>query len=194
MKLGEAIYAHRKEKGLSQEKLAELVGVSRQAVSKWELDEATPEVEKLLALAKAFGITTDDLLSGKPPEEREAEPQTESPPNYVQFRQHAPRNDTPYGINAGRLSALVRRFGWLAGLYVCLPGLGFLAVGGIYTYVTSRMFASIIPIFGAAAAPAAIQMNIGKIIMAIGGVIVVFGLGLALFLYRKGRKNSKKEK
>lgn len=51
MRLNEKIYYYRKAMKLSQEELAERVGVSRQSVSKWELGEATPEVEKLLALA-----------------------------------------------------------------------------------------------------------------------------------------------
>lgn len=51
MRLNEKIYYYRKAIKLSQEELAERVGVSRQSVSKWELGEATPEVEKLLALA-----------------------------------------------------------------------------------------------------------------------------------------------
>jgi len=190
MNLGEVIYAHRKAKGLSQEKLAEEVGVSRQAVSKWELGEATPEVEKLLSLARVFGITTDDLLTGKLPEEKTAEPHAE----YFQFRQHPPRSNGVPGINMGRLSSLVKRFGWLAGLYIALPGFGMLLIGGIYTYATSQMYASIYPIFDAAVGPAAISMNIGKLIMAIGAVIILFGIGLAVFLYRKGRKRDNFEK
>lgn len=50
MKLGEKIYKLRKEKGLSQEALAELVGTTRQAVSKWENNQGYPETEKLLML------------------------------------------------------------------------------------------------------------------------------------------------
>lgn len=69
MTLGESIYYYRKRSGMSQEALAERVGVSRQAVSRWELGDTTPEVGKLMALAEAFGITTDQLLSGKEPEE-----------------------------------------------------------------------------------------------------------------------------
>ena len=190
MKLGEVIYAHRKAKGLSQEKLAEEVGVSRQAVSKWELGETTPEVEKLLSLAKVFGITTDDLLSGKMPTDKTEAPKTE----YSQFRQHPPHINGITGINTGKLSRLVKRFGWLAGLYISLPGFGMLLVGGIYTYATSQMFSSFYPMFDAAVGPAALSMNIGKIIMAIGAVIILFGIGLAVFLYRKGRNRDDFEK
>ena len=63
MKLNEKIYYYRKRAKLSQEELAAQVGVSRQAVSKWELGDATPELDKLAALAKAFGVTADELLS-----------------------------------------------------------------------------------------------------------------------------------
>ena len=48
---------------MTQVQLAEKLGVSRQAISKWETGEATPEVGKLLLLANVFGVTTDWLLS-----------------------------------------------------------------------------------------------------------------------------------
>ena len=54
MKLHEKIHYYRTIAKLSQEDLAALVGVSRQAVSKWELGEATPEVSKLMALARSM--------------------------------------------------------------------------------------------------------------------------------------------
>lgn len=77
MKLNEKILYYRKGAGLSQEALAAKIGVSRQAVSKWELGETTPEVEKLVLLAKAFGVTTDQLLGLEKPG-REVEQQTAS--------------------------------------------------------------------------------------------------------------------
>ena len=63
MKLSEKLYKLRKERGLSQEQLADALGVSRQAISKWEGGAAIPEVEKLLALSKYFGVTADYLLN-----------------------------------------------------------------------------------------------------------------------------------
>ena len=65
MKLNDKIYELRKKEGLSQEALSEKLGVSRQSVSKWETGEATPEVSKLLAISKLFGVTTDYLLDDK---------------------------------------------------------------------------------------------------------------------------------
>lgn len=63
MKLHEKIYTCRKKAGLSQEALAEKLGVSRQSVSKWETGESVPEISKLPILANIFNVTTDWLLS-----------------------------------------------------------------------------------------------------------------------------------
>lgn len=65
MTLGERIQQLRKTYGLSQEQLAEKVGVSRQAISKWETDQSLPEIEKILAISKAFSISTDELLGNE---------------------------------------------------------------------------------------------------------------------------------
>ena len=74
MKLPEKILYCRKRAGLSQEALAERLGVSRQAVSKWETGEALPETGKLATLAAALGVSVDWLLSEAEPEA----PQTQS--------------------------------------------------------------------------------------------------------------------
>ena len=74
MKLNEKIAYYRRQGKLSQEELAARVGVSRQAVSKWELGEAAPDINKLLALARAFGVTTDHLLDDGEEPERPAAP------------------------------------------------------------------------------------------------------------------------
>lgn len=63
--LGSRIAALRKEKGLTQEELAEKIGVSSQAVSKWENDLSCPDIMLLPSLAKTFDTTVDLLLSGK---------------------------------------------------------------------------------------------------------------------------------
>lgn len=65
MTSGEIIQTRRAALGLSQERLAELVGVSRQAVSKWEVGDALPDTDRLFPLACALGITVDELLSGQ---------------------------------------------------------------------------------------------------------------------------------
>lgn len=65
MNIGERIYELRKAKGLSQEELAEKLGVSRQSVSKWETGAATPDTDKALAMSRIFDVTTDFLLTGQ---------------------------------------------------------------------------------------------------------------------------------
>lgn len=62
MTLGQRIQALRKQHNLSQEALGEKLGVSRQAVSRWEMDGAVPEVDKLIAMSRLFGVSLDGLL------------------------------------------------------------------------------------------------------------------------------------
>lgn len=69
MTLGEKITDLRKKRGLSQEDLAITLGVSRQAVSKWEVGDATPDTEKVVALAEYFDVTTDWLLRDLAPQQ-----------------------------------------------------------------------------------------------------------------------------
>lgn len=65
MTLGEKIQQLRKAGGLSQEQLADMINVSRQAISKWETDQSLPELEKLLALSRVFAVSTDELLGNE---------------------------------------------------------------------------------------------------------------------------------
>lgn len=69
------LFQLRKQQGLSQEELAEKLGVSRQAVSKWERSEASPDTDNLIALAKIYGLTLDELIYGieEKPEETPSE-------------------------------------------------------------------------------------------------------------------------
>lgn len=80
MTIGKRIAQLRREKGLTQEDLSQMMEVSAQAVSKWENDLTCPDITSLPKLAKVLGVTVDELLSGKeeatplvqilPPEER----------------------------------------------------------------------------------------------------------------------------
>lgn len=72
--LGGRIQAFRKAAGLSQEALGERLGVSRQAVSRWESDAAVPELEKLIAMSRLFGVTIGALLGVEPPAEAAVAP------------------------------------------------------------------------------------------------------------------------
>ena len=71
--LGEVLKAHRMRCQMTQEFVAESLGVSRQAVSKWETGTADPSTSNLLALAKLFGISAEELLRSVEQEGPEAE-------------------------------------------------------------------------------------------------------------------------
>ncbi|MBQ2997927.1 MAG: helix-turn-helix transcriptional regulator [Oscillospiraceae bacterium] len=62
MTLGEKIYKFRTDKNLSQGDLSDMLGVSRQSVSKWENDAATPDLDKIIKLAEVFGTSIDELV------------------------------------------------------------------------------------------------------------------------------------
>ena len=220
MKLNEKILYYRKRNKLSQEELAGRVGVSRQAVSKWELGEATPELDKLAALARAFGVTADELLS-----EEEPQPQPQPEPEPAGVR--PPSAENHWGV----LGRLVRRYGWLAGVYVALSGLGTTLVGVIARFAFGKMFAVQLDSFGGLGGGWDIQVDpsfngdisgledalngalgggsgpfggtvtavteMGEVFLAIATVIIVLGvlvtlagIVLAAVLYQQGRKNS----
>lgn len=65
MTIGEKILNLRKARGWSQEELAERIGVTRQAVSRWESDSAKPDADKIVALCDLFGVSADYLLRDK---------------------------------------------------------------------------------------------------------------------------------
>lgn len=64
----------RKKHNLSQEELAEKIGVSRQAISKWERAEASPDTDNLILLAEIYGVSLDELIKGKPVSSDDANP------------------------------------------------------------------------------------------------------------------------
>lgn len=125
MKLQEKILYCRKKAGLSQEGLAERMGVSRQAVSKWETGEALPETGKLALLAKTFGVTTDWLLSEEEPEGEDL-PENE----YSNWVESIP----------GVLGILVKRYGWLCGVYAAFIGAAFIGLGVLARVLVKNVF------------------------------------------------------
>ena len=62
MSLGNSLYESRKKKGLSQEEVAEKLGVSRQTISKWETEETVPDIYQAKKLAKIYGLSLDELI------------------------------------------------------------------------------------------------------------------------------------
>lgn len=105
MTLGEKIQELRRRNGMSQDTLAELLDVSRQAVSKWERDEAVPETDKIIRIAKTFSVSTDYLLL-----EEQPQPQPAAPP--------MPRHPS----TGARIERFVRRHGYKAGYVMMAAG------------------------------------------------------------------------
>lgn len=100
MTFGEKLQSLRAREGLSQDALAEALDVSRQAVSKWERDEAMPEAEKIVRISRRFGVTTDYLLLEDAPER--------------------PTADSRERLRS--LGAWIRDRGWLLGVPVAVYG------------------------------------------------------------------------
>ena len=73
MNLADRILELRKQKGISQEELADKLGVSRQAISKWESEQSVPEMDKIIRMSDFFEVTTDYLLKGVEPVSKETD-------------------------------------------------------------------------------------------------------------------------
>lgn len=188
MTLSEKILCYRKSAGLSQEELAARVGVSRQAVSKWETGESTPELNKVVLLARAFQITTDQLLSPEAPSSSAPPPSSHAPSSKYQA--------IPF------FGRMVRRWGWLAGVYLFLQGAGMTLVGGIARYAFSAMLAPVSPVEGLSgmgmevlfsngpfSRTASVFLTIPTVIMLLGVLVMIAGAVLAALLWRERKKN-----
>lgn len=145
MKFAEKIYTCRKKAGLSQDGLAEQLGVSRQTISKWENGEALPETSKLPGLAKALGVSIDWLLdedgesadfstgSADTAEKAEADPTTQGTTGSPVSAQREGQQAQGYMLDRlpGILAKLASRWGWLTGVYVACGSGGIALIGGI---------------------------------------------------------------
>ena len=131
MKLNEKIYDCRKKAGLSQDALAERIGVSRQAVSKWELGTAQPDLDNIVSLAKVFDVTTDWLLT-----KNEPEPVSEEPP------ESAPAKNYPAWVDdlPQFLGRMLKRYGWIVGVYLSVIGAMFTGLGALGRFLVKQMF------------------------------------------------------
>ena len=136
MNLSEKILYCRKKAGMSQLDLADALGVSRQAVSKWETGESNPDVTKLPQMAALFGVTTDYLLSDEPVEKNaepaEAPEPPQNPPVYPEWVNNLPKH----------MMNMVKKFGWLYGLRVAIGGALMTAMGLLGRWMFKTMFFS----------------------------------------------------
>lgn len=140
MTLSEKIYWCRKKTGLSQEALAERIGVSRQSISKWETGDASPDISKLPLLAREFGVTIDWLLSDETTPE--AEPAAAPDEAAGTHEQNAPHWPMWVENLPGFISRAIKRFGWLYGVRVAVTGALFSAFGILMRLITNQFFRS----------------------------------------------------
>ena len=131
MKLNEKIYWCRKQAGLSQEALAEMIGVSRQSISRWETGEASPEITKLPLLAKAFDVTADWLLSEDGIPEEPAPEETPSAEESADQEAAPAQAAWPHWVEnlPGFIGTAVKKFGWLYGVRTAIGGAVFALFG-----------------------------------------------------------------
>ena len=88
MEFNNKLYELRKQKGLSQEELANRLNVSRQTVSKWEVGESSPDMEKLAAISELFDISLDDLVLDKAEKKEKASEQIVKSELYSDIKEH----------------------------------------------------------------------------------------------------------
>ncbi len=93
MEFNNKLYELRKQKGFSQEELAGRLNVSRQTVSKWEIGESTPDMEKLVAISDLFGVSLDELVKGEEPEPAAASEQIVKSELYSDIKEHVLTDD-----------------------------------------------------------------------------------------------------
>lgn len=185
MKLSEKILYCRKKSGLSQEALAQKLNVSRQAVSKWETGEATPDISNLALLAKEFNVTADWLISDEEPVE-DVNSQVSSDTSWLD---HVP----------GFIGRMFKKYGWIFGVYLAVAGTLFAGIGAAAKFISEGMFSSfnstvnnMFPMghgvaFGNFAAfnPVSIM---GTVVMVVGIIMAVAGIVIAVVLKKKSSR------
>ncbi|NLZ69984.1 MAG: helix-turn-helix transcriptional regulator [Clostridiaceae bacterium] len=183
MNLSEKILYCRQKAGLSQEELAGILRVSSQSISKWETGTSTPEVDKLLLLAKTFGVSTDWLLSEDEPSQdipsnkRDSDVTGSEPP--ADSRSFDYRNLPKF------IASLARKYGWLAGVYIAISGAIIVGSGFLVRAITRLILRDVINEVTNIARPA---MHIFiTIIFVMGGIGIVSGTVLAFVLKKKAK-------
>ena len=92
MEFNNRLYQLRKQKGFSQEELASRLNVSRQTVSKWEIGDSTPDMEKLAAISDLFEVSLDELILGKQTQVTKREDAAPSEGQLLQEKVLTPKN------------------------------------------------------------------------------------------------------
>lgn len=178
MKLNERIAYARKKAGLSQIDLADLLGVSRQSVSKWETGEANPDINKIPELAKTLNVSIDWLFSEESIEQDDR-PEFKHDPNitkgYPEWIDNLP----------AWIKTAIKKFGWMYGIYIAIVGFVFAAFGLFQLLHFRNMLLGVASIFDKDARTTFMPFYITT---AIGILVTIAGIVFAICLKKWGRK------
>lgn len=105
----------RKQAGYSQEELAAKIGVSRQAISKWERGEASPDTDNLIALSRLYGVSLDEMLGNVPELKEEVEAEVVEPAHEIKTDDDDDEDEHP-GSVVSRLQVIVTSIGFTLAL------------------------------------------------------------------------------
>ena len=108
MEFNNKLYELRKQKGFSQEELANRLNVSRQTISKWEVGESTPDMENLVAISELFEISLDELVLNKVPEEADTSAQVVKSEFYSDIKENVLTDENKKKAKKGlKIAAIV---------------------------------------------------------------------------------------
>lgn len=203
--LGKRIVANRKRVGLTQDQLAEKLGVTAQAVSKWENDQSCPDINMLPKLCRIFGISTDELLGNVPVsptyEAEVVQPEEEEEPDGVhfqhgnwEFKWDSGRKDSVvfavFVLLVGVLTLLSRFYSWDVSFWEILWPSAVLTYGIKGLLSRFSFFGMGCTLFGGYFLLSNLQvmdLKIGNDLI-FPAIVVIFGLSLLVDALRKPRK------
>lgn len=182
MEFGEKLRTLRREKGLSQEELAAMVGVSRQALSKWEAGQSRPELDKLLALSDIFSVTMDSLVRPGGPEPQPASPSLgwwyHGP--VIEYKSARTLRGLPLvHINLGPGKRRARGVLAIGNVATGLVSVGFVARGGLSLGILSLGVLSIGPLAVGLLAVGALALGVASVGAVAIGLFAVGGCAVA---------------
>lgn len=204
MTFGEKLQSLRKTNGYSQEKIAELLEVSRQSVSKWEVGESMPETNKIILLSKIFNVSIDYLLIDEEdtqPEDTKEEQSVEY--NSFPHRRYGRQNNFRY------FRHLIRKNGHIGGYIISAYGVLVLFVSRIAVYVSNQILGGYNnsysgffnsnfsftnnqnlynEYFGSSSSVFNPVAFVGNIMSAVGIILIIAGIIIANFLKNKRKK------
>lgn len=190
MNFADKLQSYRKQKGMSQENLAEVIGVSRQAVSKWESGHSYPEMDKMIALSELFQVSLDYLVKDIPNEGGDSHRQAPEPVPvgwrpYIHYEYKSKR--MLFGvplihIHVGRGICVAKGIIAIGNISIGAISIGILALGGLCFGAFAAGLISL------AALAIGLLLGIGGIAigtLAVGGlalgIVAIGGLAIGMF-------------